>query len=263
MSSWVSKDGDSPTSLDHLLLRSVILTVEYFSLLLSRIFCISVFCPLPLFLSRGTTKINLTLSPLLPHQVFGQDFSHEHSLLQADQFCLPVSQHRADAPFSLNEHHGPVWHSLQFVMSLLYWGVRWETEHTDVSHHGWERDYLPWVAANALTAHFFSLFESQIMGLKAEASSIGHCESLCFPTRQPCVCLHFPTQTVPVLPPVQLNVQALVTAKFWGRSEQLLSIISATPQSTDLFPQLFSWWEERPSTSPQLLQAMSPPSIQP
>lgn len=29
------------------------------------------FCPLPLFLSPSTTKDNLTLSPLLPHQVFG------------------------------------------------------------------------------------------------------------------------------------------------------------------------------------------------
>lgn len=94
-----------------------------------------------------------------------------------------------------------------------------------------------------------------VMVLKTETSSLGHCESFHFPTRQ--------AQTIHVSPSIELSVWALVPAKSWRRSGHLLSIISATPQSADLLSQLFSWREERLSTSTQLLQAMSPPSIQP
>lgn len=87
-----------------------------------------------------------------------------------------------------------------------------------------------------------------VMVLKTEASSLGHCESLCFPTRQ--------AQTIPVSPSLQLNVWALVPAKPWRRSGHLRSVTSATPGSADLLPQLFSWREERLSSSTQLLQAM-------
>lgn len=100
-----------------------------------------------------------------------------------------------------------------------------------------------------------SVWVPSVMVLKTEASSLGHCESLNFPTRQ--------AQIIPVSPSVQLNVWALVLAKSWRRPGHLRSVTSATAQSEDLLPQLFSWREERLSSRTQLLQEMSPPSIQP
>lgn len=158
----------------------------------------------------------------------------------------------AEVPLSLHESHGSVWHSLQLVTSLLG-SPRWDRPYRcfspllsrGITSHEWPAMLCQPISSACLGPN--------VMVLKTKASSLGHCESPHFPTRQ--------TQTVPVSPSVQLMFR-LLYLQLWRRSGQLC-VISATPQSADLLPQLFSWQEERLSTSTQLLQAVFPLSTQP